>query len=91
MSMWILIFEFAQACFAENSPSETTSHISLVDLAGSERAKDTGATGARLKEGNQINKSLVALGNVISALGTCWRRGLKALCCTTCTVKYEFY
>ena len=34
----------------------------------SERQKKTQATGARLKEGNEINKSLMALGNVISAL-----------------------
>ena len=44
------------------------SKISLVDLAGSERASGTGATGDRLKEGAAINKSLSALGNVISAL-----------------------
>ena len=50
-------------------PSETVSKIHLVDLAGSERADATGATGARLKEGGNINKSLVTLGNVISALG----------------------
>ncbi|CAK8568183.1 unnamed protein product [Lathyrus sativus] len=41
----------------------------LVDLAGSERAKRTGADGMRLKEGIHINKGLLALGNVISALG----------------------
>lgn len=41
----------------------------LVDLAGSERAKRTGSDGLRLQEGIQINKGLLALGNVISALG----------------------
>ncbi|THU48274.1 hypothetical protein C4D60_Mb09t24510 [Musa balbisiana] len=41
----------------------------LVDLAGSERAKRTGADGIRLKEGIHINRGLLALGNVISALG----------------------
>ena len=40
----------------------------FVDLAGSERAKRTGATGATLKEGISINKGLLALSNVISAL-----------------------
>jgi kinesin family protein 4/21/27 len=40
----------------------------FVDLAGSERAKKTGATGSVLKEGININKSLLTLGNVISAL-----------------------
>jgi len=44
------------------------SKISLVDLAGSERADSTGASGIRLKEGANINKSLTTLGNVISAL-----------------------
>ena len=39
-----------------------------MDLAGSERADSTGATGARLKEGANINKSLTTLGKVIHAL-----------------------
>ena len=38
----------------------------IVCVAGSERADSTGATGDRLKEGANINKSLSALGNVIS-------------------------
>ena len=42
--------------------------LNLVDLAGSERVRISGATGARLEESKQINKSLSALGNVISAL-----------------------
>jgi len=37
-------------------------------LAGSERVKKTGATGATLKEGININLGLLELGNVISAL-----------------------
>lgn len=41
----------------------------LVDLAGSERAKRTQAVGDRFKEGVNINKGLLCLGNVISALG----------------------
>ncbi|CAM9204936.1 unnamed protein product [Chrysoparadoxa australica] len=44
--------------------------LSLVDLAGSERADKTGATGDRIKEAQSINKSLSALGDVISALST---------------------
>lgn len=39
-----------------------------MDLAGSERANSTGATGARLREGSNINKSLTTLGRVIAAL-----------------------
>eukprot|EP00518_Triparma_eleuthera_P015141 CAMPEP_0197572868 /NCGR_PEP_ID=MMETSP1320-20131121/42677_1 /TAXON_ID=91990 /ORGANISM="Bolidomonas sp., Strain RCC2347" /LENGTH=351 /DNA_ID=CAMNT_0043135375 /DNA_START=108 /DNA_END=1160 /DNA_ORIENTATION=- len=46
-----------------------TSKINLVDLAGSERASKTGASGDTLKEGAAINKSLMALGSVINALG----------------------
>ena len=42
--------------------------LNLVDLAGSERQTKTGATGDRLKEATNINKSLLTLGNVISAL-----------------------
>lgn len=41
-----------------------------MDLAGSERAKSTGASGAQLKEGANINKSLTTLGKVISALAS---------------------
>ncbi len=48
--------------------AEKQSKISLVDLAGSERADATGATGDRLKEGANINKSLTTLGKVIAAL-----------------------
>jgi len=40
----------------------------LVDLAGSERAKRTGAEGARLREAININRGLLALAKVISAL-----------------------
>ena len=44
------------------------SKINIVDLAGSERQASTGATGDRLKEGSNINKSLSYLGLVIQAL-----------------------
>ncbi|KAM4595155.1 kinesin-like protein KIF16B isoform 4-T4 [Fundulus diaphanus] len=64
----IFTINFTQAKFDAEMPSETVSKIHLVDLAGSERAEATGATGVRLKEGGNINKSLVTLGNVISAL-----------------------
>mmetsp|Transcript_32558 Transcript_32558/g.98221 ORF Transcript_32558/g.98221 Transcript_32558/m.98221 type:complete len:877 (+) Transcript_32558:531-3161(+) len=51
-----------------NHAGERASRVSLVDLAGSERVVKTGATGDRLKEGAQINKSLSTLGLVIKAL-----------------------
>lgn len=47
---------------------DRNSKISLVDLAGSERASATGATGDRLKEATNINRSLSVLGDVIKAL-----------------------
>lgn len=51
-----------------DSTTERVARIRLVDLAGSERAKATEATGARLREGSNINKSLTTLGRVIAAL-----------------------
>ncbi|XP_043287140.1 kinesin-like protein KIF18A [Venturia canescens] len=42
--------------------------LSMIDLAGSERASATGCKGARFKEGANINKSLLALGNCINNL-----------------------
>ncbi|KAM8757334.1 kinesin-like protein KIF21B isoform 10-T10 [Acanthopagrus schlegelii] len=47
----------------------------FVDLAGSERLKRTGATGDRAREGISINCGLLALGNVISALGDQAKKG----------------
>lgn len=44
--------------------------LNLVDLAGSERLAHSGATGDRLKETQNINKSLSCLGDVIGALGS---------------------
>ncbi|CAF3884398.1 unnamed protein product [Rotaria magnacalcarata] len=45
-----------------------TGKLYLVDLAGSEKVSKTGAEGQVLDEAKNINKSLSALGNVISAL-----------------------
>ena len=42
--------------------------MTLIDLAGSERAIVTSNSGARFREGANINKSLLALGNCINAL-----------------------
>uniref|UniRef100_A0A4W5QGS3 Kinesin family member 4 n=1 Tax=Hucho hucho TaxID=62062 RepID=A0A4W5QGS3_9TELE len=49
--------------------------LHLVDLAGSERQKKTKAEGDRLKEGISINRGLLSLGNVISALGDESKKG----------------
>lgn len=64
----IFTVKFSQVKFVENIPSETISKMNLVDLAGSERADSSGATGIRLKEGGNINRSLLSFINVISTL-----------------------
>lgn len=51
--------------------------LALIDLAGSERACVSNNCGARLKEGANINKSLLALGNCINALGEGAKKGGK--------------
>uniref|UniRef100_A0A3P9PBU1 Kinesin motor domain-containing protein n=1 Tax=Poecilia reticulata TaxID=8081 RepID=A0A3P9PBU1_POERE len=62
----IFTIQYTQAILENNLPSETVSKINLVDLAG-ERA-DPQYCRDRLTEGSNINKSLVTLGIVISAL-----------------------
>ncbi|CAH8625008.1 unnamed protein product [Schistosoma bovis] len=52
----------------ENTKDTLTAKLHLVDLARSERIKKTHAEGDRLKEDIDINRGLLALGNVISAL-----------------------
>ncbi|XP_042182182.1 stAR-related lipid transfer protein 9-like [Oncorhynchus tshawytscha] len=64
----IFTIQYTQAILEDNLPSEIVSKINLVDLAGSERA-DPHYCRDRLTEGSNINKSLVTLGIVISALG----------------------
>lgn len=48
---------------------------SFIDLAGSERASVTLNKGKRLKEGANINKSLLALGNCINVLSDPKKKG----------------
>ncbi|XP_060607664.1 nuclear anchorage protein 1-like [Ruditapes philippinarum] len=54
----------------KNTGNVTKGKLSLVDLAGSERVGKTGAGAEQLKEAMSINKSLSALGDVISALSS---------------------
>ncbi|KAI0237575.1 Kinesin-like protein KIF16B [Lamellibrachia satsuma] len=66
----IFTLSFTQARLNVDLPSEIVSKINLVDLAGSERADPIARCDkSRLKEGANINKSLVTLGIVIQALG----------------------
>lgn len=55
----------------------TSATLSIVDLAGSERASATRNMGERMKEGAQINKSLLALSSCINALCMAQRRGAR--------------
>ncbi|XP_009883227.1 PREDICTED: kinesin-like protein KIF14 [Charadrius vociferus] len=61
----------------EQCDRRLTSHINLIDLAGSECCSTAQTTGERLKEGVSINKSLLTLGKVISALSKQARNGKK--------------
>ena len=62
---------FLLKLIGENSVTGEKSEgtLNLVDLAGSERLSQSGSTGDRLKETQNINKSLSCLGDVIGALG----------------------
>jgi len=64
-----LVFSIVINSRNKQTGQRTVGKLSLVDLAGSERVSKTGATKDRFKEALAINKSLSALGNVISALG----------------------
>lgn len=64
----VINIEFKQIMKEDGRTMEKVSNINLVDLAGSEKAGQTGATGARLKEGCNINQSLTTLGQCISVL-----------------------
>ncbi|KAM6942763.1 kinesin-like protein KIFC3 [Xenentodon cancila] len=54
--------------YNNSTGTRTQGRLNLVDLAGSERIGKSGAEGSRLREAQCINKSLSALGDVISAL-----------------------
>ncbi|KAF2456583.1 kinesin-like protein [Lineolata rhizophorae] len=64
-SVFMLSLQGANALTGERSEGV----LNLVDLAGSERLAHSGATGDRLKETQNINRSLSCLGDVIAALG----------------------
>ena len=65
-----LIFSLIIETTDSQTGTITKGKLSFVDLAGSERVKKSGAEGDTLKEAQAINKSLSALGDVISALAS---------------------
>ncbi|KAF1385577.1 hypothetical protein PFLUV_G00109210 [Perca fluviatilis] len=69
-SVFTLVMTQTQTEFVEGEEHDhsTISKINLVDLAGSERSNSAQTSGDRLREGASINKSLLTLGKVISAL-----------------------
>ncbi|NWX79672.1 KIF14 protein, partial [Alca torda] len=75
MTQTKVLLEFADE---EKCDHRLTSHINLIDLAGSECCSTAQTTGERLKEGVSINKSLLTLGKVISALSKQSQNGNKA-------------
>uniref|UniRef100_A0A4W5ME07 Kinesin-like protein KIF14 n=1 Tax=Hucho hucho TaxID=62062 RepID=A0A4W5ME07_9TELE len=69
-SVFTLVMTQTKTEFVEGEEHDhrITSRINLVDLAGSERCSSAQTSGDRLMEGASINKSLLSLGKVISAL-----------------------
>ncbi|XP_060889796.1 kinesin-like protein KIF14 [Labrus mixtus] len=69
-SVFTLVMTQTQTEFVEGEEHDHSiiSRINLVDLAGSERCNSAQTSGDRLREGASINKSLLTLGKVISAL-----------------------
>ncbi|XP_076039789.1 kinesin-like protein KIF18A [Oratosquilla oratoria] len=62
------VFVKQQDRIADIKGNITIAKLSMIDLAGSERGAVTGFKGSRFREGANINKSLLALGNCINAL-----------------------
>ena len=83
---------------ANTSRKIEISKLSMIDLAGSERACSTSNRGIRMLEGANINRSLLALGNCITALANSdGRRGVfvpyrdsKLICGPVCINMYWY-
>ena len=67
-AVFTLIYTQTMVDEATKLSSDVVSKVQLVDLAGSERVEQSGASGVRLREASQINKSLTTLGRVVQAL-----------------------
>lgn len=77
-SMLTVNVEATRLCPGEATPSTSYGKVCFVDLAGSERLKLSRSSGDTLKETGSINRSLCALGKVITALGEAGRGGADA-------------
>lgn len=66
-----------KSIISDSDGSPITSKLSFIDLAGSERITLTENRGLRMAEGSNINKSLLALGNVINKLSSNSSRGVQ--------------
>ncbi|KAJ3087228.1 Kinesin-like protein kif19, partial [Quaeritorhiza haematococci] len=64
-----VVFVGRRTISAKGHQKERFGKLSMIDLAGSERAAETKNRGMRMIEGANINRSLLALGNCINALG----------------------
>lgn len=62
------VFTFTVSMFNPTINEKRKGTLNLIDLAGSERLGESGSEGVRLRETQNINKSLSALGNVMNAL-----------------------
>ena len=68
MTVFCFVFVFLWCVMMTATGSKTMSKLMMVDLAGSEKVGKTEATGQRLEEAKNINKSLMTLGVVINKL-----------------------
>ncbi|KAI8824335.1 P-loop containing nucleoside triphosphate hydrolase protein [Fimicolochytrium jonesii] len=72
------VLQVLVGCATANKTGKRTERygkLSMIDLAGSERAAETKNRGLRMIEGANINRSLLALGNCITALADTSKRG----------------
>jgi len=70
LEIWVTRTERNHYCKAY-----TTGKLALVDLAGAERASETNNRGHQLRDGANINRSLLSLANCINALGKRKKKG----------------
>ncbi|ESQ45571.1 hypothetical protein EUTSA_v10010126mg [Eutrema salsugineum] len=70
------VLEIAVKRRQKNQNQVMRGKLALVDLAGSERAAETNNGGQKLRDGANINRSLLALANCINALGKQHKKGL---------------